>query len=190
MQAEARKRCLEAKNLTYDDADELAAWENSYTRMDTLLFMRIKMQREDWLKLVGEWWTCCDNIRRYRLYLKHFLGTEGPIPEMMKPEEQAAFDALPDILTVYRGCGPRNMLGASWTTNKMVAEKFPFLARYWVDEPLLVTGKVKKKNVLAYKLGRNENEIITFSARRVKVETAIMPADIAEKLEKMFKVAA
>ena len=39
-----------------------------------------------------------------------------------------------------------------------------------LSDPVLVTAKVQKKNVFALKLDREEEEIITFKARRVGKE--------------------
>jgi hypothetical protein len=119
---------------------------------------------------VGSEWSCCDNIGQYRLLLRWLLPEEGPIPELMDPNERAAYDALPDRLTVYRGCGTSNKLGLSWSLDRQIAARFPFLNRYRQADPLLVTGKVHKRHVLAVKLDRDESEVITFRARRAAVE--------------------
>jgi len=116
--------------LTYDEANETLFIEESYSRLGAIYRLYHHMQRADWFNLLGLWWSSCYNIRRYRLALKALMGTEGPIREMMDEEEQVAYDALPDTITVYRGCGEINKVGASWTTDRSVAEKFPFYGRY------------------------------------------------------------
>jgi hypothetical protein len=144
---------------------------NSYSRVDTLIDLGWQMQPEHWHTVVGEEWSMCDNIGRYRLELKKMLPTEGPVVEMMTPDELSAYAALPESLTVYRGCGANNMLGASWSTSREVAAKFPTLNRYRQVRPLVVTARVPRRKVLAVKLDRDEFEIITFSARRISVES-------------------
>jgi hypothetical protein len=162
--------------VEYEEACEKSYMASSYSRLETVLSLRSRMQSDEWLKLLGEMWSCCDNIGLYRLRLRSLVGTDGPVREMMNEAEHAAYDALPDTITVFRGCGPNNMLGASWTTDRIVAERFPFLHRYRTNDPVLVTGKAKKKNILAVKLDREEFEIITFSARKVSVE--LLHADL------------
>lgn len=157
-------------SLTYEEADEKLIFEDSYSRLHAIFFMYRQMQHNEWLKLLGEYWSVCDNIATIRTALKSRIGTVGPIAEMMDNEEQAAYDALPDIVTIYRGCGKKNIAGASWSLDRDIAARFPFLVRYKAREPLLVTAKVKKSNILAVKLDRNELEIITFSAKRVSIE--------------------
>lgn len=162
--------------LSYGEAQEALKFSNSYTRLGNLIDLASKMERKEWLKLLGEEWSGCDNIAQYRLLLKRILPQDTmPILEMMTDEEQAALDALPDTITLFRGCGNHNKVGASWTLDRGIAEKFPFLNRYRVKNPLLVTARIKKENVIAYKMDREEHEIITFSARRIKTEPITEP---------------
>jgi hypothetical protein len=154
-------------------SDTLYRNSDSYSRMEMVLKLRQRMDYGDWLRLLGENWNGCDNIRDYRLQLKKILGTNGPLLPMMTPEDQTAYAALPDVLTVYRGCSAQFLLGASWTLNKELAMKFPTLNRYGVKDPVLVTATVKKENVLAFNNDRQESEIITFSAKRIGVASIV-----------------
>ena len=117
------------------------------------------MQHEEWLKLLGEQWSGCDNIGRHRLFLKDIIGTSKPIPEMMNRKEQAAFDKLPDTLTIYRGCSQKNMIGVSYATERTVAEKFPFYARYHADEPLQKRYIKRYKYTFKYTVKNNTIQI-------------------------------
>lgn len=159
--------------MTLEDArNHIVRNTNSYERMGEILMLIGKLNPTDWLTLLGEWWSGCDNIGVYRKLLREWLGTDGPIMEMMTPTEQAAYAALPEMVTVYRGCGPTNLLGASWSLDHEVANRFPFFARYRTECPVVVTAKVRKSHILAVKLDRNEAEVITFSARARKAERA------------------
>jgi len=144
----------------------------SYSRLDELLSLFREMTYPDWLTVCGENWSGCDNIGAARLLLRQLLPARGPVAPMMATPECMAWEALPERLTIYRGCGPSNMLGASWSLSREVAARFPFLNRYRQDEPLLVTATVRKDRVLALKLDREEAEVVTFDARRVAVEPA------------------
>lgn len=166
-------------NITYEEAERMMLMASSYSRLKTVISLLWVMEYREWLKILGVAWSNCDNIAQYRRCLKSYIGVAGPIKDMMNDAELAAFDALPETITVYRGCGSHNRAGASWTLDRSVAERFPFYSRYRAKEPLLVTGRVKKMNVLAIKLDRDEFEIITFSARRVKVESLAPPPDMA-----------
>ena len=158
------------ETVAYEEACEIVRFADSYSRLEIVLSLHSRMQNNDWFRLLGEMWSICDNIASHRLSLRNLIGTKGPVREMMDEAEETAYDLLPETITVFRGCGAHNMIGASWTTDRSVAERFPFQRRYRTKDPFLVTGRVKKKNILAVKLDREEYEIITFSARRVAVE--------------------
>jgi hypothetical protein len=159
-----------AEVISYEDADRIALSADSFERMSTLIGLQRKMLRSDWFRLLGQYWSMCDRIGFSRHVLCRLLGTTGPLVEMMDDAECKAYDALPDMVTCYRGCGPRNMLGASWSLSRSVAEGFPKYLRYYTDDPRLVTARVRKSRIIALKLDREEQEIITFSARRVMIE--------------------
>jgi hypothetical protein len=114
----------------------------------------------------------CDTIRHSRLKLQKALGSRGPVREMMTAEENVHFDRLPEIVTCYRGCDRSALIGASWTLDRDIANCFPFTNRYNVPSPVVVRATVKRDNILAVKLDREESEIITFSARRQSIEVA------------------
>ncbi len=62
------------------------------------------------------------------------------------------------------------MNGLSWSLCPEIASKFPTLNKYRPTKghrPLLVTGEVAKRRVIAVKLDRKEREIITLHARPV-----------------------
>lgn len=159
--------------LSLEQAREALDMCNSYERMPTLIGLYFQMAVGDWHVVLGEEWSCCDNIGRHRHLLRMMLPARGPVVGMMTDDELMAYHALPDRLTVYRGCGPKNMFGPSWTTDEEVGRKFPKMLRYWQKEPLLVTATVRKHSVLAVKLDRGEAEIITFSTRRTHIERLV-----------------
>jgi hypothetical protein len=156
--------------MDYREASDYLYRCDSFGRLPKLLELHHQMQPDEWLRVVGEQWSGCDNIGTHRLALRRLLPASGPVPEMMTDEEQAAYFALPDRLTVFRGCGEINMLGACWSLDREVAARFPTLNRYRQAAPLLVTATVRRDRVLALKLDRDEAEIITFQARRTAIE--------------------
>lgn len=160
---------MKGDRLTVEQADDLLGRCNSYDRMPTLLTLSTHLEYGDWLGALGKWWSMCDNIGQYRGTLRAVMGTRGPLHRMMTTEESAAYSALPERITVYRGCSKKNIVGASWPLCETTAARFPFLMRYRAAQPLLVTASVMRANVLALKLDRGESEIITFSARRHSV---------------------
>jgi hypothetical protein len=167
---------MEIDTMTYEKADEILLHCSSYEKMGAILELAKQWGPcKLWLQILGEYWTNCDNIAAYRKILSHLVPKEGPVIEMMSDDEQAAYKALPDIVTIYRGCGRKNKNGASWSLDKKVAAKFPFLNRYQVEDPTLLTASVKKSQILAIKLDCNESEVITFTAKPTKREALLSP---------------
>jgi hypothetical protein len=78
----------------------------------------------------------------------------------MTAEEQATLAMLPEQITIYRGCGPKNKSGLSWTLNRETAVKFPFMARYRTEQPILLRATISKHRAAALKLERGEDEVI------------------------------
>lgn len=168
--AARRREVASHPRLTLADARHYMWWEDSFNRIPWLIDNALKIKRRDWLTLLGDTWEHSDGLGVNRRLLRLYMPERGPVPEMMTIDEAMAWEALPERITVYRGCGPVNMLGASWSLSREVASRFPTLMRYRQAEPLLVTARVRRDRVLAVKLGRGELEVVTFHARRVAVE--------------------
>jgi len=149
--------------MTYQQAMEHPSirYATSYTRLAAVMALRPSMNDAAWYRLLGEEWSGCDNICTcIETLIMEFTTSPLPIRNMMTPAERKAYDALPEEITVYRGCGEHNIQGLSWSVRRQIAERFPFLSRYQVQEPLLVTVKVNKADVVAVKLDRDEAELI------------------------------
>lgn len=160
---------------------DVDGWSNallrcsSYERIPVLVYAAPYMAAADWLALLSDNWENCDNIGEHVVDLMSFtplgdLTTDlAPLrSHLMNEDERAALAALPDEVTVYRGCYALNKWGLSWTTDRAVAERFPTLHRYRQDgQPLLVTARARKANILAVKGGRDEAEIICYRPKHV-----------------------
>jgi hypothetical protein len=104
----------------------------SHERLRALLVVAPEMEIGELLIVLGEEWTGLDYIafdsaELFYVLVEREVDYESPIIQMMSSEEWAAFHAQPDEITIYRGCGPRNRFGYSWTLDRKVAEKFPFM---------------------------------------------------------------
>lgn len=145
---------------------------NSRNRLGALLSLWDDMTVCDeyaLLRLLGSIWESCDLFYPYAEELEYFLGSlNWPALPMMTPEETACYSALPEEITIYRGCSKRFRKGFSWSMDPAVAGKFPFLSRHAVADPVLVTARVRKGDIIAVKLGRGEQEIVTLDARITK----------------------
>lgn len=161
-----------AINITAEEMDRALQFCNSYNRLPALLDLHPRAIRSgveaEWKALLGREWSICDNISEYLNDLIDILPADGPVVEMMGDDEQAAFAQLPDIVTVYRGAGRFNRMGASWSLDEQVARRFPTLNRYRQKTPMLYTARVPKERILAVKLDREEAEVITLAAEIIK----------------------
>lgn len=155
--------------MSFDEAITLLKWEDSYSRLGAVMQIKGCMIPDVWLQVLGKEWSGCDNIAQYHPKLKRALGTTGPLLQMMSTEEQEVFNSLPDTVTVYRGCGSVNRKGCSWSLDREIATSFPTFSRYKVDDPMLIKGVVKKNKILAVKLCREEQEVISFNVKEVEV---------------------
>jgi hypothetical protein len=144
-----------------------------HERLPMILQMRSRFSRYEWECILGQHWTDFDRIYPYRIRLRSLLGTGGPVRNLMTLEENVLYDQLPESVICYRGCDASHLVGASWSTDREIANSFPFFQRHSASVPVVVTAKVRKQEVLAVKIDRGEAEIITFSARRLKIEPAV-----------------
>jgi hypothetical protein len=81
------------------------------------------------------------------------LADAGPPSRFMVGEDLDFYNALPNVITIYRGfAGVSDELGASglcWTTNKECARWFAWRAGdYKKSPPRLIMAKVSKRDVL------------------------------------------
>lgn len=122
-----------------------------------------EISNEDYWELVGSVWTDSENIWQNEDEWEYLFASQRPGREhMMDEEERAAFAALPDTLTVYRGCHRElNEDGLSWTLDRERAAWFAKrFANVTESDPIVHVGDVRKADVMAHFLGRNESEIV------------------------------
>jgi hypothetical protein len=130
-----------------------------------------KLSNAEYWQILSSIWTYSDNIWQHIDEWVSALRSSRPErQEFMSPEERAAFESLPPILTIYRGYQPRrNRNGLSWTLSRETAE---FMSNYVVlpGTDIKLTGKdgkvrqktISKKEAFAYLCDRKEEEIIFF----------------------------
>lgn len=150
--------------LTFEEANAYVfRWCNSFERMKMILSLRGLMSAPDWWRLLGDLWDTCDNIAVHKNRLRQILLKANPtnLRAMMRTHERRALAAMPDEITVYRGCYDVNRDGLSWSLTEDIATRFTTLNRYHRtnDAALLLTGKASKARIVL-KLSRREREVI------------------------------
>jgi hypothetical protein len=84
----------------------------------------------------------------------------------MTDDDREVFDAMPEVITVWRGYKPDEVQDYSYTTDEKVAEMF---AKRWAKKGqkcIVGTYKVPKSKVIAYTNARSEKEIIIFDTMK------------------------
>ncbi len=119
--------------------------------------------REYWRLLAQVWIDTEFPSLRQATWLSLFARPRGEREHLMKPEEHAAFIALPNPVRIFRGVkNPKHERGMSWTVDKKKAHWFA--NRAWFGKGskggVVMTTVVPKGKVLAYFSERAENEIV------------------------------
>jgi len=123
----------------------------------------IKDRRVLW-GLLGHIWTDSESTRQDRRYWESWLRSAEPdAKHFMSEEDQRAFEALPNTLTIYRGClKGLNEDGLSWTLSRERAEWFSkrFACLHPNNPPLVLERRIKKRDAFALMTDRQEDEIV------------------------------
>lgn len=140
-------------------------------RLDKLKGVLNELTDGEYWKLLGQMYILTEIVSFQQKTVRDLFSSSRPEREkLMDADEQKILDALPDELTIYRGYDLTNSKGWSWTLSEEKAEWF---ANRWREASPerrrnVATGRVRKKDVIAYFDGRNEKEIIA-NPQKVKV---------------------
>ncbi len=109
-------------------------------------------------------WSICDGLYTNRgpyLDLMRHLKHQWPPISFYNADDQHFWNALPDIVTVFRGCGRRQVRGLSWTTNREIAAFFAKGGRFRPPyAPSIACATVSKSDIFFIKTSRKEAEIV------------------------------
>ena len=156
-------------------------------RMHALVEYAPQMDDAEYWQELGSVWCGIEDPRTYLgelpwLFNPEYRGTKKR-HLMMTEEERVALQALPDKLTIYRGCAEENRVGFSWSMDR---EQGNWFARRcglgaWNDSgPFLLIGECRKSDVIAHFTRRDEAEIVINPDDVRLTETFTIPATHAE----------
>ena len=153
-----------AINKREDLSDLLALIRKSYRLTYLLYMMKEKIiTKKECGNLLAEQWIIIENLStdtnvRKGTVLSWIMVADKD--KLMDKAELKKYNAFPEVLTVYRGCGTTKALkGMSWTLSE---EK----ARWFADRFATGRGgvtyraKIKKEDIVAYTNNRGEQEVI------------------------------
>lgn len=165
------------KALPIKDARTILRRCDSFTRLRRLVAMSsfLEVERDDWLRLLGEVWSSCDNVAEmaegtdlWETPFGDLIYTGAGRDLVMDEAERAVFDAMPETVTLYRGCYALNKWGLSWSLDRETAARFPTINRYrQAGQPLLVTATAPRNNIAFVKLDRDEQEVVCLRPKHV-----------------------
>lgn len=160
--------CLSTKKQALLDYLNEEKWEHVIWlhekpyRFQTFNKYQSNFSDTDYWRILGEIWQDSENLWQHRDLIPTLLWPLNRSLElrshMMCKEDQEALDALPETLTIYRGCAAENRVGYSWTVNEKKA--LWFAKRFSRKEPIVLAATVNKSSVVAYFTERQEDEIV------------------------------
>lgn len=154
----AKKEYVEKLEAQGDYSGVLGFYERPY-RMEKLCELQHDMTDDQYWKTLGWVWTDSENLWQYNIILRSMLNAERPGREKMMNEEEHEFLAnLPEFFAVYRGHHGRNRLGFSWSLSH--GKALWFANRFDQKRRGVLRATVKKQDVIAVLLGRNEYEVV------------------------------
>lgn len=128
-------------------------------RLQQFVDIQENLSDEDYWYLFGSIWTDSENLWQYGSVLDNILRDQRPNREhWMTDDEKDFLRTLPEEFKVYRGHQSVNKSGYSWTLSYWNAKWFA--QRFQKKRQGVVEANVKKSNVLAVVLRRNEFEVV------------------------------
>ena len=107
-------------------------------------------------------WSTFDAIP-YNRFIKFMKDKTFRTPDVIAgPEDRSFYDALPKMITIWRGQDKLQRVGLSWTTDPDVARDFGTGKRYLNPNPMLLSAKVRKTSVALTLTERGESEVVLF----------------------------
>ena len=159
--------------------------------VDQLVCVETRNLIHAWIDLPGQpsdrdYWECfrfvfvgIENIQRS--FWSMMMGSPRPGKDkwLMNNEDRAFLASLPDEVTVYRGCSVNKANSLSWTTDpelaRWFANRFNFKSDHFDKDCCVVTGTIRKADIFAVILERDEITLICDPAK-IKGQTKEMLA--------------
>ena len=172
-------RVFELRQQWLAEAKESRNWvryfdviEPAY-RLKKLKEVLNELTDSDYWERLGQMYILTEIVSFQQKTVRDLFSSSRPEREkLMDAEERKILDDLPDEVTIYRGYDLNNSKGWSWTLSEEKAEWFANRWRkaYPERKRRVATGKVRKKDIIAYFDGRNEKEIVV-NPQKVKAIT-------------------
>lgn len=147
--------------------ENVSVFSNSGNQLENFVEFADELEdKEYWKELASAYQLQDYSEINFELYKVLFSAKRGFKEYLMSKEDREFLIALPEILTIYRGCSGKeikhNLYGISWTLNKEIASQFADRKKILAGKSSVVERTIKKSEVIAYFNSREEEEIIYF----------------------------
>ncbi len=171
------------QGLSFDAAVARLTTFDSYDRSPALALVLSRAPTSACcLRAYLEWGCVCDARWLNRSSIAECLRkacAEVLLADFLTPEPRCFYDALANIVEIWRGCERGRERGLSWTTDRAVAEGFAAGRRCVNKVPTLLRAEIPKQHIFAVFVERMESEIVV-DPRRLR---ALQRLPIASKAE-------
>lgn len=138
---------------------------NSTNRLSAMINLTAFSSPETFWRVFNQCWSDCDDtwdLQEDLLNTLECFHYEDSSPQgFLSPEAKEFFSKLPDRITVYRGCDRSRIRAISWTTDPKIAKSFAKGHRgIRLPDPVVMTAKVWKRDVITIIQDREESEVI------------------------------
>lgn len=169
---EALDKAREEITKQIDDGNLITMFcliQNKY-HLAFLKHIKQYMSKKDFTKRLAEAWITSENPNQdINVSVNELIQwfKQADRDYLMSKEEREYFDALPEIVEIYRGVavGRAEQKGLSWTCNHDTAKWFSERFNRGDERGYILKGKIHKKDIFAYFNGRNEDEICCNSSK-------------------------
>jgi len=162
--------------LTFAEAAAKLREFDSYSRAVALVLVLCRSPTPaDIIRVFLEWGNMCDAPWWQRSEFADQLRwaiRKVTLADYLEPSARTFYDALPEIIPVWRGCEAGRERGLYWTTDRSVAEGFAEGKRFSNERPTVVQAQIPKPHVFAVFVNRQENEIVLDPRRLRKLSHA------------------
>jgi hypothetical protein len=160
--------------LTFAEAENELGMFNSYERTPALVLVLGRAPTPaDIMRVFLDWGHMCDapwwDRTHIAMYLRRAIS-EINMADFLELDARAFYDALPPVVSIWRGCERGRERGLSWTTDRAVAEAFASGKRCSNRSPTLAQAEIPKQHIFAVFVSRSENEIVVDPRRLRKFQ--------------------
>ena len=187
------RRYLDKRIDQAESVFQICCMLNKPYRLAFLKYAEHHIEKKEFAQLLGLCWIQTEAPNQdANVSQKEFVEMfqKASAEDLMNLDERRKLAEIPDELEIYRGVTEKNrdnILAMSWTMKQETAEWF---AKRFGSKGKVYRAKVRKEDILAVFLGRNESEVIIDPKNLKEIslcEPAMTPAAKTTAEEQQYK---